>query len=179
MITSASATAGTATATAAGLAAGCLAAASTSALVPVGSAGLVAAGNTASEVCNDLLFSEESVNTFNFSYFKVAKQSAKNAAQTGLRYNPIGADVFIETGKVVGSNSTRLAGNVIVGVSAAFLVWDAIDLGINIVDLVRISHLFFENVLEFQNICVFYRFEKKVPVLQKFSGIRQMSWKRL
>ncbi len=37
----------------------------------------------------------------------------------------------------MGSNSTRLAGNVIVGVSAAFLVWDAIDLGINIVDLVR------------------------------------------
>ena len=46
------------------------------------------------------------------------------------------ADVFLETGKVVGQNSTRLAGNVIVGVSAAFLVWDAIDLGINISDLV-------------------------------------------
>jgi hypothetical protein len=30
----------------------------------------------------------------------------------------------------------RLAGNVIVGVSAAFLVWDAIDLGFNIADLV-------------------------------------------
>ena len=37
---------------------------------------------------------------------------------------------------MVGQNSTRLAGNVIVGVSAAFLVWDAIDLGINISDLV-------------------------------------------
>ena len=58
------------------------------------------------------------------------------------------SDVFLETGKVVGQNSTRLAGNVIVGVSAAFLVWDAIDLGINIADLViasssgnRIIHL--------------------------------------
>lgn len=33
---------------------------------------------------------------------------------------------MVETGKVVGQNSTRLAGNVIVGVSAAFLVWDVI-----------------------------------------------------
>jgi hypothetical protein len=49
--------------------------------------------------------------------------------------------VFIETGKVVGQNSTRLAGNVIVGVSAAFLVWDAIDLGMNIADLVK-SYIF-------------------------------------
>jgi hypothetical protein len=53
--------------------------------------------------------------------------------------------VFIETGKVVGQNSTRLAGNVIVGVSAAFLVWDAIDLGMNIADLVK-PH--FQHLLE-------------------------------
>lgn len=38
---------------------------------------------------------------------------------------------------MVGQNSTRMAGQVIVGVSAAFLVWDAIDLGWNITDLVR------------------------------------------
>ena len=44
----------------------------------------------------------------------------------GLKYNPLSPDVFYETSKVVGSNSTRLAGQVIVGVSAAFLVWDAI-----------------------------------------------------
>ena len=65
-----------------------------------------------------------------------AAGTAKTAAQNGLKYNPFGPDVFIETGKVVGQNSTRLAGNVIVGVSAAFLVWDAIDLGMNIADLV-------------------------------------------
>ena len=54
-----------------------------------------------------------------------------------LKYNPIGPDVFLETGKVVGQNSTRLAGQVIVGVSAAFLVWDAIDLGWTVTDLIR------------------------------------------
>ena len=43
----------------------------------------------------------------------------------------------METGKVVGQNSTRMAGRVIVGVSAAFLVWDAIDLGFTVADLVR------------------------------------------
>ncbi len=49
----------------------------------------------------------------------------------------LGPEVFVETGKVVGQNSTRLAGRVIVGVSAAFLVWDAIDLGFTVSDLVR------------------------------------------
>lgn len=58
-------------------------------------------------------------------------------AKDGLKYNPLGPDIFLETGKVVGQNSTRLAGKVIVGVSAAFLVWDAIDLGFTVADLVR------------------------------------------
>jgi len=49
----------------------------------------------------------------------------------------LGPDVFLETGKVVGQNSTRMAGKVIVGVSAAFLVWDAIDLGVTLSDLIR------------------------------------------
>ncbi len=70
-----------------------------------------------------------------------AKQAAKSTtrvvAKEGLKYNPIGADVFLETGKVVGSNGTRLAGQVIVGVSAAFLAWDVIDLGWNVAELVR------------------------------------------
>ncbi len=51
--------------------------------------------------------------------------------------SPQGPDVFLETGKVVGQNSTRMAGNVIVGVSAAFLVWDVVDLGWTVTDLVR------------------------------------------
>jgi hypothetical protein len=61
----------------------------------------------------------------------VAKQASKD-----LKYNPFGPDIFVETGKVVGQNSTRLAGQVIVGVSAAFLVWDVIDLGFTVTDLV-------------------------------------------
>ena len=66
----------------------------------------------------------------------VCKSTAR-AASTQLKYNPIGPDIFLETGKVVGQNSTRLAGKVIVGVSAAFLVWDTIDLGLTIADLIR------------------------------------------
>ena len=38
---------------------------------------------------------------------------------------------------MVGQNSTRLAGKVIIGVSAAFLVWDTIDLGVTVADLIR------------------------------------------
>ncbi len=66
--------------------------------------------------------------------------------------------MFLETGKVVGQNGTRLAGQVrrclnlllniyltmwkwqvIVGVSAAFLAWDVIDLGWNVAELVRMK----------------------------------------
>ena len=60
-----------------------------------------------------------------------------SAASAPLKYNPLAPDVFLETGKVVGQNSTRLAGRVIIGVSAAFLVWDAIDLGVTLADLIR------------------------------------------
>ena len=71
----------------------------------------------------------------------LAKDCSKTIAKHGghakdIKYNPFGPDIFVETGKVVGQNSTRLAGQVIVGVSAAFLVWDVIDLGINVKDLV-------------------------------------------
>ena len=66
-----------------------------------------------------------------------AAAGAKQAAKDGLRYNPLSPDVFYETGKVVGQNSTRLAGQVIVGVSAAFLAWDVIDLGWTVADLIR------------------------------------------
>ena len=59
------------------------------------------------------------------------------SASAPIKYNPLGPDIFLETGKVVGQNSTRLAGRVIVGVSAAFLVWDAIDLGVTVSDLIR------------------------------------------
>jgi len=56
---------------------------------------------------------------------------------SNVAYNPIDAGVFVEGGKVIGQNSFKVAGQVIIGVSAAFLVWDAIDLGFTISDLVR------------------------------------------
>ncbi len=66
-----------------------------------------------------------------------ASAAKRAAAKESLRYNPLSPDVFLETGKVVGQNGTRLTGQVIVGVSAAFLLWDAIDLGWTVTDLVR------------------------------------------
>ena len=68
---------------------------------------------------------------------RTSASAVTNATGAPLKYNPLGPDIFLETGKVVGQNSTRLAGKVIVGVSAAFLVWDAIDLGVTVADLIR------------------------------------------
>ena len=68
---------------------------------------------------------------------RTSASTVTNAASAPLKYNPVGPDIFLETGKVVGQNSTRLAGKVIIGVSAAFLVWDAIDLGVTLADLIR------------------------------------------
>ena len=61
----------------------------------------------------------------------------KQDSKDNVKFNPIDAGVFVESGKVIGQNSFRVAGQVIIGISAAFLVWDAIDLGFNISDLVR------------------------------------------
>merc|ERR1712183_11432 len=63
------------------------------------------------------------------SLFKTTKDSVK--------YSPLDAGVLVEGGKVIGQNSFKVAGQVIIGISAAFLVWDAIDLGFTISDLVR------------------------------------------
>jgi len=61
----------------------------------------------------------------------------KQDSKDNVKFNPIDAGMFVESGKVIGQNSFRVAGQVIIGISAAFLVWDAIDLGWNISDLVR------------------------------------------
>ena len=45
--------------------------------------------------------------------------------------------MFVEGGKVIGQNSFCVAGQVIIGISAAFIVWDAIELGFSISDLVK------------------------------------------
>jgi len=58
-------------------------------------------------------------------------------SKDGVQYNPLDAGALVEGGKVIGQNSFKMAGQVIIGVSAAFLVWDAIDLGFTISDLVR------------------------------------------
>ena len=54
-----------------------------------------------------------------------------------MRVNPLDVGMLAEGGKVIGQNSLRVAGQVIIGVSAAFLVWDAIDLGFSITDLIK------------------------------------------
>jgi len=61
----------------------------------------------------------------------------KQTSREGVKYNPVDAGVFVESSKVIGQNSVRVAGQVIIGISAAFMVWDAIDLGFTISDLVR------------------------------------------
>merc|ERR1719431_1345246 len=61
----------------------------------------------------------------------------KQDSKDRVKYDHIDAGMFVEGGKVIGQNSFRVAGQVIIGISAAFLVWDAIDLGWNISDLVR------------------------------------------
>ena len=66
-----------------------------------------------------------------------SSMSLISATKDGVKYSAMDAGVFVESGKVIGSNSFRVAGQVVIGISAAFLVWDAIDLGFAISDLVR------------------------------------------
>jgi len=60
----------------------------------------------------------------------------QNSSDT-VAYSPLDSGVIVESGKVIGQNSFKAAGQVVLGLSAAFMVWDAIDLGCNITDLVR------------------------------------------
>jgi hypothetical protein len=59
------------------------------------------------------------------------------ASKDAVKFNQLDAGVLVEGGKVIGQNSFNVAGQVIIGISAAFMVWDAIDLGFTISDLVR------------------------------------------
>merc|ERR1712156_1050644 len=61
----------------------------------------------------------------------------KQESKDGVQYNPLDAGALVEGGKVIGQNSFKMAGQVIIGISAAFMLWDAIDLGFTISDLVR------------------------------------------
>jgi len=58
-------------------------------------------------------------------------------SKDAVKFSQLDAGVLVEGGKVIGQNSFKVAGQVIIGMSAAFLVWDAIDLGFTISDLVR------------------------------------------
>ena len=61
----------------------------------------------------------------------------KQTSVDGLQHSVLGPGVIAEGSKVLGQNSFRAAGQVVIGFSAAFLAWDALDLGMNISDLVR------------------------------------------
>ena len=61
----------------------------------------------------------------------------KQTSVDGVQHSVIGPGVLAEGSKVIGQNSFRAAGQVVIGFSAAFLAWDALDLGMNISDLVR------------------------------------------
>ena len=74
---------------------------------------------------------EESSNTNTTNALLVQSEEER------LKYNPLDAGVLVESTKVIGQNSIRVAGQVIIGVSAAFMVWDAVDLGLTITDLIK------------------------------------------
>ena len=58
-------------------------------------------------------------------------------SKASIQHSPVNSGVFVEGGKVIGQNSFRVAGQVVIGISAAFIVWDAIELGFSISDLVK------------------------------------------
>ena len=66
-----------------------------------------------------------------------SSMSLISASKDGVKYSAMDFGAVAESGKVIGSNSFRVAGQVVIGISAAFLVWDAIDLGFAISDLVK------------------------------------------
>jgi len=93
---------------------------------------VVATGLTAA-VANQGVSSQVMVSSGSSGATKLFKQTSQDA----VKYSPLDAGVLVEGGKVISQNSIKVAGQVIIGISAAFLVWDAIDLGFTITDLVR------------------------------------------
>ena len=66
-----------------------------------------------------------------------AKHLLVQSEEDRLNYNPLDAGVLVDSTKVIGQNSIKVTGQFILGISAAFMVWDAIDLGLTMRDLVR------------------------------------------
>ena len=72
---------------------------------------------------------------------KLAGQAAVGAADdvvgAAVKAGAQGADDVVGAGVKVGANASKIAGGVIIGVSALFLVWDTIDLCFTIKDLIE------------------------------------------
>merc|ERR1712123_292605 len=96
-------------------------------------AAVAAVGLTANSLASSENTSQAVVSKTSSGATRLFKQSSQDT----VKYSPLDAGVLVEGGKVIGQNSIKVAGQVIIGISAAFLVWDAIDLGFTISDLVR------------------------------------------
>lgn len=96
-------------------------------------AAVAAVGLTANSIASSENSSQAVVSKASSGATRLFKQSSQDT----VKYSPLDAGVLVEGGKVIGQNSIKVAGQVIIGISAAFLVWDAIDLGFTISDLVR------------------------------------------
>ena len=76
---------------------------------------------------------EKSDDAVTFSRQTLLKQTSVD----GVEHSVIGPGVLAEGSKVIGQNSFRAVGQVVIGFSATFLACDAFDLGMNIFDLVH------------------------------------------
>lgn len=68
---------------------------------------------------------------------KVAAQATDDVGQVAVKASAQAADDIAQAGVKAGSNAGKVAGGVIIGVSAVFLVWDVFDLHFTIRDLVK------------------------------------------
>ena len=64
-------------------------------------------------------------------------QVADNVAGVAAKANTQAADDVAQAGAKAAAKASKVAGGVIIGVSAVFLVWDALDLTFTIRDLVN------------------------------------------
>jgi len=66
-----------------------------------------------------------------------ARTLLTQTSRDDVNYSVMDTGVLVESSKVIGQNTFKATGQVVVGLSAVFMVWDAIDLGQSISDLVR------------------------------------------
>ena len=68
---------------------------------------------------------------------KVAAQATDDIAQAAANAGSQAADDIAQAGAKAGAKASKVAGGVIIGVSAVFLVWDIFDLHFTIRDLIE------------------------------------------